>query len=134
MHDDAALLDHKLFWITCRDIQEAIFLLAIINSDALYEAVSPLMPKGQFGARDLQKHLWKLPIPEYDPANPQHAAISAAGERAAQGAARQLERLRQERGVKLTVTIARRELRKWLRESEEGATVETEVRRLLGGG
>ena len=134
LHDDAALLDHKLFWITCRDIQEAIFLLAIINSDALYEAVSPLMPKGQFGARDLQKHLWKLPIPEYDPANPQHAAISAAGERAAQGAARQLERLRQERGVKLTVTIARRELRKWLRESEEGATVETEVRRLLGGG
>ena len=24
------------------------------------------MAKGQFGARDLQKQLWKLPIPEYD--------------------------------------------------------------------
>ena len=25
------------------------------------------MPKGQFGARHLHKHLWKLPIPEFDP-------------------------------------------------------------------
>ena len=134
LNDDDALVDNALYWITCRDIREANYLLAIINSQALYEAVQPLMSKGQFGARNMKKLLWKLPIPEYDPANPQHAAISAAGERAAQGAARQLERLRQERGVKLTVTIARRELRKWLRESEEGATVETEVRRLLGGG
>ena len=34
---------------------EAYYLLAIINSDALYEAVTPLMPKGQFGSRDLDK-------------------------------------------------------------------------------
>ena len=134
LQDDEVIVDHLLFWITCRDVQEANYLLAIINSQALYEAATPLMSKGQFGARDLHKHLWKLPIPEYDPSNPQHAAISAAGERAAEGAARQLERLRQERGPKLTVTIARRELRKWLRESEEGAAVEAGVGRLLGGG
>ncbi len=121
-------------------MQEAHYLLAIINSQTLYEAATPLMSKGQFGARDLHKHLWKLPIPEYDPANPQHAAISEAGQAAAQEAgqaaaqevARQLARLRQERGAKLTVTIARRELRKWLRGSEEGAAVEGVVGRLLG--
>ena len=33
----------------------------------------------------------------------------------------------------ITVTIARRELRKWLRESQEGKTVETAVGGLLGG-
>ena len=82
----------------------------------------------------MKKLLWKLPIPEYDPSNPQHAAISEAGQAAAQEAARQLERLRQERGAKLTVTIARRELRKWLRGSGEGAVVEGVVGRLLGGG
>ena len=109
-------------------MQEAHYLLAIINSQTLYEAATPLMSKGQFGARDLHKHLWKLPIPEYDPANPQHAAISEAGQAAAQEAARQLARLRQERGAKLTVTIARRELRR----SEEGAAVEGVVGRLLG--
>ena len=114
LHDDDAIVDYKLFWIACKDTQEAHYLLAIINSDALYEAVTPLMSKGQFGARDLQKHLWKLPIPEFDPANPLHAEVSDAGKAAAKGAARQLAALQAERD-RVTVTIARRELRKWLR-------------------
>ena len=133
LDDDDALVDHKLFWVTCINSQEANYLLAIINSEALYEAVTPLMAKGQFGARDLQKHLWKLPIPEFDPAEGLHVAISEAGEAAAAGAGRQLAMLRQERD-RVTVTIARRELRKWLRESPEGRRVEEAVGRLLRGG
>ena len=43
---------------------------------------------------------------------------------------KQLANLRQDRGA-LTVTIARRELRKWLRESTEGKAVEEAVRELL---
>ena len=113
--------------------RKPITYLAIINSDALYELVTPLMSKGQFGARDLQKHLWKLPIPGFDAGNPLHVAVSEAGEAAAAGAAKQLERLRQERD-RVTVTIARRELRKWLRESPEGQAVEDVVGRLLHGG
>ena len=92
----------------------------------------PLMPKGQFGARDLHKHLWKLPIPEFDPGKGQHVAIAKAGEEAARGAAQQLERLREQRD-KVTVTVARRELRRWLRESPEGKAVERVVGRLLAG-
>ena len=127
---DESLVDYTLFWIGCRDIQEANYLLAIINSRALYEAVASFMPKGQFGARHLEKHLWKLPIPEFDSNNPLHVRVSQAGEAAAQGAAEQLARLRQDRG-KVTVTIARREIRKWLRESEEGKAVEEAVANLL---
>ena len=131
LDDDDAIVDYKLFWITCRDAKEAHYLLAIINSDTLYELVKPLMSKGQFGARDLQKHLWKLPIPKFDPGNPLHVSVSEAGEVAAEGAARRLSQLRQER-TDVTVTIARRELRKWLRESAEGRAVEEAVRELLG--
>ena len=132
--DDSAIVDYKLFWITCKDIEEANYLLGIVNSDVLYKLVEPLMPKGQFGARDLQKHLWKLPIPEFDPANELHTAISQAGQAAAEGVALQLAQLRQQRGPKLTVTIARRELRAWLRASAEGQAVEKAVGRLLRGG
>ena len=130
LHDDNALVDTTLYWVTCKDLQEAYFLLAIINSHALYEAVAPLMPKGQFGARHLHKHLWKLPIPEFDGGDPLHLAVSYAGRAAAEGAACELAALRQNR-PKLTVTIARRELRKWLRNSEEGKSVERAVGRLL---
>ena len=131
--DDDGILDHKLFWVSCKQFREANYLTAIINSDKLADAVDPLMPKGQFGARDLQKHLWKLPIPEFNPSVALHKSISKAGEAAATGVAQQLEQLREERSSKLTVTIARREIRKWLRESAEGKAVEEVVGELLGG-
>ena len=133
LHEDA-LVDYTLFWTPCKDIQEAYYLLAIINSQALYNAVSPLMPKGLFGARHLQKHLWKLPIPAFNHRNRQHTAIAQAGQVAAEGAALQLAKLRQAPGPKLTVTVARRELRAWLRASAEGQAVEKGVGRLLRGG
>ena len=133
LQDGQSLVDHLLYWIPCRTMEEANYLLAIINSDELQEAVTPLMSKGQFGARHLQKHLWKLPIPEFDGKNRLHARTARAGERAAAGAAKQLEQLRDARGDELTVTIARRELRKWLRTSNEGRAVEAAVSRLLAG-
>ena len=146
LYDDSALVENLLFWITCKTTDEANYLLAIINSAALYNAVSGLMPKGQFGARHLHKHLWKLPIPEYDPAAALHRRIAKAGAAAAQEASARLAQLRAEwqerheiwdnggrrgREPVLTVTIARRELRKWLRASSEGAAVEQAVSRLL---
>ena len=132
--EDGLVIDYKLFWVGCKDKDEANYLLAIINSDALYEAVIPIMSKGQFGARDLQKHLWKLPIPEFDPKQKLHVAIAKAGERAAAGAARKLAEVREQRGNKFTVKVARAELRKWLRESSEGKQVEAAVSALLGRG
>ena len=130
LQDDDVIVDYKLFWIACKDAEEANYLLAIINSDTLYEMVTPLMSKGQFGARDLQKHLWKLPIPEFDPEDSLHTAVSKAGEAASVGAADQLAQLHEERD-RVTVTIARRELRKWLRTSPEGQAVEDAVSTLL---
>ena len=131
--DDAAIIESKLFWVTCKDMDEANYLLAIINSDALYEAVAPLMNKGQFGARDLQKHLWKLPIPEFDGSNFDHQAVAEAGAWAAEGAAARLGELRAARGYGVGVAIARRELRGWLRAGAAGKAVEGVVERLLSG-
>ena len=133
LSNKASLVDYKLFWVACKSEEEAHYLLAVINSDALWEAVAPFMSKGQFGARDLQKHLWKLPIPEFDPANALHAKISVAGQTATECAALVLDQVRIERDPNPSVTIARRELRKWLRSSPEGKAVEDVVSRLLKG-
>ena len=130
LSDDESLVENVLFWISCKDVHEARYLLAIINSGTLYEQVARLMPKGQYGARHLHKHLWKLPIPEFDDGNPLHVRISEAGRVAGQGASHRLEQLRQER-ERVTVTIARREIRKWLAAEEEGRAVEDAVSELL---
>ena len=131
--NDDAFVDHTLFWIGVTQANEANFLLSIINSETMYEALAPLMPKGQFGARHVQKHLWKLPIPRYGESVRLHRNLAQAGEAAAAGVQVELAKLREERGDKLTVTIARREIRKWLRESGEGKAVERLVGELLGG-
>ena len=133
LQSDDALVDYTLFWTTCKSAQEGSYLLAILNSQSLYSAVSPFMAKGQFGARHLQKHVWRLPIPEFDASNALHVEISEAGKAAAAGVAKQLDGVRQRWGDKLTCAIARRESREWLKGSDEGKAVERVVGRLLGG-
>ena len=136
IEDDGIVVDYKLFWVACKNIEEANYLLAVINSDVLRDTVAPLMSKGQFGARDLQKHLWRLLIPEFDAASELHGSIVQAGATAAQKAKERLGRLQEQyrqAGKDLTVTIARRDLRAWLRNSDEGEAVESAVAWLLAG-
>ena len=134
LHDDDAIVDYKLFWVACRNRGEANYLLSVINSDALAERVNKYTtPNWAGNTRDLQKHLWKLAIPLFNPDDPLHLELSKAGGVVTEGTALQLEGLRQERD-RVTVTIARREIRKWLRESKAGKAVEALVRDLLDGG
>ena len=128
LHDRDAIVDHTLYWIRCDSETEAAYLLAVINSDALRDAVEPLMPKGQWGARHVHKHPWALPIPRFNPNNERHAEVAAAGEAAAAGAARQLDGR-----DALTSATARKLLRQWLADSPEGREVERAVGALLAG-
>ncbi len=135
MHDPLAIIDTKLFWIPCTTESEANYLTAVINSRVLEQAAAPLRSKGQFGSRDLQKHLWRLPIPEYDETEALHRQIAAAGAGAATGAAavlRGVQAARAAAGKTTSATVARRELRAWLAVSEAGRRVEhlvTQLRR-----
>ena len=60
--------------------------MTIINSVTLEDEVAPLMSKGQFGARDVHKHLWKIPIPEFDDAILLHQDLAHLGQRLAEEA------------------------------------------------
>ena len=129
-------IDHSLFWIDCRSADEARYMTAVINSFALEKRLTPLMPKGQFGARHVHKHLWRLPVPEYNDSDPLHVELAEAGEAAAIGAKALWDGVRVERegkGQSTSVTVARREIRKWLSESADGRRVEELVGSVVGG-
>ncbi len=81
--------------------------------------------------RDIHKHLGKLPVPEFDSNDELHSDVSATGAAAADGAAREFARLRHQHDNDVSVRIARRELRAWLRSSDEGQRVEAAVGELL---
>ncbi len=132
LFDYDAIIDYTLYWITCKDIQEAYYLLAIINSNALANAVNKYtVPNWSGKTRHLQKHLWKLAIPEFDAGEPLHREVAWLGGIASEQAAARLAELRAQRGDRLTVTIARRELRGWLRESNVGQCIEIVVKELF---
>ena len=127
--EDKAVLDTTLYQVTCHNLDEAYYLLTIINSDALATAVNQFMPKGLFGARHLHKHLWKLPIPEYDPNNTDHVNLSRLGSRATIEAENVIAALGDPAP---SVTKARSVLRhEWQPNSAVARGIETAVQRLL---
>ncbi len=81
--DPNAIIDHKLYWGTVATREEGMYLCAILNSPALTEIVRPLMSYGK-DERDIDKAVWQLPIPEFDPLNTTHSRLAEIGEDQAQ--------------------------------------------------
>lgn len=133
--DNQAILDTSTYQVTCRTLDEAHYLLAIINSDALATAAKPFCTTNWARKiRGLQKHLWKLPIPEFDPAEASHAALAALGKTAAEEAAAVIEGLAAMENKPLTSAKARAQLRnEWQPASATAQAIEERVRELLNG-
>ena len=82
--DNRAIVDRTLYQTVCQSEDEARYVLALINSNALAAATAPFMPKGLYGPRHFEKHGWKLPIPRYDPSDPLHTKLGELGATAEQ--------------------------------------------------
>jgi hypothetical protein len=79
VNDSQAIIDHKLYWAAAESPEEAVYLCALINSPILTERVRPLMSYGK-DERDVDKHLWRLPIPLFDSSDSVHRRIVTLGE------------------------------------------------------
>ena len=84
IRDNHAIVDRTLYQTVCQSEDEARYVLALINSNALGVATAPFMPKGLYGPRHFEKHGWKLPIPRYDPSDPLHTKLGELGATAEQ--------------------------------------------------
>ena len=128
--DDKAVLEEKLYQVTCRDLDDAYYLLAIINSNALAQAAKPFCTTNwNKEIRDLHKNLWKLPIPAYDPNDASHVDLSLLGRNAATEAEKAVAGLG---STPLSVTKARFFLRhEWQPNSPTAQQIEAAVHRLL---
>ena len=108
--------------------------MTIINSVTLEDEVAPLMSKGQFGARDVHKHLWKITIPEFDEEIPLHQDLAHLGQRLAEEAKvvwTETQTGRAANGKSTSVTIARRVLREWQAKSPIAQQAEQMITRLI---
>ncbi len=84
VRDKYAVIDHKLYQTECQSEDEAHYVIALLDSNALTKAAEMFMTKGLYGARDFHKHGWKLPIPRYDAGDALHVRLSELGATAEQ--------------------------------------------------
>ena len=82
VQDDRAVVDHSLYWAPAESLEEARYLCAILNSEALRAAVERYQATGQWGARHFDKYVFNLPIPRFDHAEVLHQQLAAEAEAA----------------------------------------------------
>ena len=70
-----AVVEHAVYWATVSTRAEGNYLVGVLNAPVLTELVRPLMSYGK-DERHVDKHVWKLPIPTFDPQDERHQQIA----------------------------------------------------------
>ena len=76
VRDEAAIVDHTLYWTAAESPEEARYLCGILNSKILRTSVERYQSQGQWGARHFDKYVFNLPIPRFDGNNPLHRELA----------------------------------------------------------
>ena len=80
--DNRAVINSGLYWATARNIKEGYYLCAILNSPVTTDLVRPYMSYGK-DERDIHKHVWEIPIEDFDDSKTSHERLASLGEQAA---------------------------------------------------
>lgn len=123
---DDGIIDHKLYWGSVTSLDEARYLVAILNSVIMTERLRPLQARGEHNPRDYDMYVWQMPVPLFDPVDARHVRLA------------QLAELAEKIAVSVPIDGARRfeTQRRIIREaiaaSDTGRAIEDEVATLLG--
>jgi hypothetical protein len=125
IQNPAAIVDHALYWAAFETQDEAVYVSAVINSEALHERVKDALSRGLYGGRNIHRVPFLVSWPQFDPSDDLHQGIRSAGERA-EAAASALD------GVEgKGIAWARKRVRGALEESGIASEIEQLVEQLL---
>ena len=88
LDDDDVVVEHQAYWSTAYSLEEAAYVVAVLNTAIVLDRVKDLQPFGQRDPRHFDNLVWTLPIPEFDAAEALHLDLAAAALHAAAVAAR----------------------------------------------
>ena len=71
------VIDQTLYWYLAATEDEATYIAGLINSAALWDAISDFQPEGGFGKRHIHTLPYKI-IPFFDPENHSHTEVVEA--------------------------------------------------------
>jgi hypothetical protein len=127
LDDPRLLVEHAAYWAAARNLEEARYLTAVLNSQTVLARVIPMQPRGWRDPRHFDNLVWELPVPEYDRRQAVHRELAVAAAEAERIAA--IVPLRE--GAHFM--RQRRAIRDALTEDGIAATIDALVARLLDG-
>jgi hypothetical protein len=123
--DVPGIIENKLYWTSVVTKHEGYYLLAILNSETTRKRSENLQSRGQWGARDFDKVMFSLPIPQFNPKKKLHLELVEAARHAEEVAS----------AVQLTENMnfirARQTIRVALQEDGVSAKIDKMVVKLL---
>jgi hypothetical protein len=76
--DETAIVNSDIYWAPVQSETEAVYICAILNAPIITELARPLMSYGK-DERHIHKHVWDLPIEQFDHSNSTHKRIAELG-------------------------------------------------------
>jgi len=73
--------DYKSFYIETQDLNEASYLVSILNAPLIDSLIKPMQSRGQFGPRDICKKVLEFPIPQFNASDPPHLELAVLGKK-----------------------------------------------------
>lgn len=117
LEDVEGVVEHALYWGPVGSVEEAQYLISILNSKTLLAHITPLQAVGQFGPRHFDKYVFAVPFPLYNPDDSLHVRLAGLGARAETVAA----------GVELSDGVGFRKARSLITEALSDADVTSEI-------
>jgi len=106
------IAESKTYQYETNDINEANYLVAILNSKVVDDAIKPLQTRGLWGARDIHKRPLLLPIPKFKKTDPTHKRIAELGKIAHEKVQKEIPKLTKYKSI----GKARSEIRELLKD------------------
>ena len=101
------------------DREEAHYLAAVLNSPIVDKLLKPMQSRGLWGPRHIHKKVLEIPIPQYNPSNENHRALSQLGEQCTQKVEQLLPQQAKSRSIGHTRRLIKAELKRELAQIDE---------------
>ena len=82
-----AVVDHALYWVGFDSAEEALYVIGVINTQALHTRIVDALSKGLFGGRNIHRAPFLMAWPQFDPDESLHREIVEHAEHAEEVAA-----------------------------------------------
>jgi len=111
--------ESKEYYYETANKEEAYYLAAVLNSPIVDELLKPMQSRGLWGPRDIHKKVLEIPIPQYNPSDENHQALSQLGEHCTQKVEQLLPQLTKSRSIGHTRRLIKAELKTKLEEIDK---------------